>query len=415
MPDETTRTPERPAAPLPARPPIVERPSIEALGSVDYAEAMSTRTPARALEIPAAPRTWRDAAIVQLTLVRFREFLREPEAVFWSFVFPILLAAGLGIAFRHRPPDRLAVAVAEGRTGTDEIGDAIGVASADALAKALARDSALLVRQLSDSAAALALRTGEVALVVAPAAHGGVEYRFDPTRPEGRTARLLVDARVQAAAGRTDPVPTAQQEVRERGSRYIDFFVPGLLGMNLMGSGIWGVGFAIVTARNKKLLKRLVATPMSRAQYLLSFLLSRLLFLVVEATAILGFGVLVFKVPMRGPLVVVATICFLAALAFSGLGLLIASRAQTTEGVSGLMNLAMLPMWIFSGVFFSASNFPAATQPFIRALPLTAVNDALRATMLQGAGLAAVVPQLAVIGAWLVATVVLALWLFRWR
>ena len=220
---------------------------------------------------------------------------------------------------------------------------------------------------------------------------------------------------VQRAAGRTDPVQATEQTVRERGARYVDFVVPGLLGMNLMGSGIWGLGFAIVDARRKHLLKRLTATPMSRPQFLASFVLSRLTFLVVEVALLLGFAVLAFGVPIRGSLAVLAGVCLLSALAFASLGLLLAARPRTVEGVSGIMNVVMLPMWIFSGVFFSSSRFPDAVQPLIRALPLTAVIDALRATMLRGAGVSEVLPQLGVIAAWLVGSFLLAVRLFRWR
>jgi ABC-type multidrug transport system permease subunit len=203
--------------------------------------------------------------------------------------------------------------------------------------------------------------------------------------------------------------------VTEPGSRYIDFLIPGLLGMNLMGSSIWGLGFTIVTARSKKLLKRLMATPMSRAFYLASFLLSRLFFLILEIVTLLGFGHFAFGVPLRGNLVTLLLICLLAALSFGGLGLLSASRARTTEAVSGIMNFIMLPMWIFSGVFFSSANFPNVVQPFIKMLPLTAVNDALRLNMLEGSSLLAVTPQLAVIIVWGVVTFFVALKIFRWR
>ena len=207
----------------------------------------------------------------------------------------------------------------------------------------------------------------------------------------------------------------SESRVREQGSRYVDFVVPGLLGMNIMGGGIWGLGFAIVEARRKHLLKRLVSTPMRRAHYLASFLFSRLFFLVLEIAVLVGSAVLFFDVPVRGSLVQLFVVSLAAALAFGGMGLLIASRARTIEGVSGLMNLAMMPMWVLSGVFFSSANFPRVAQPFIKALPLTATNDALRATMLQGAGWSAIAPQLAVIAAWLVVTFTLALRLFRWR
>jgi len=348
-------------------------------------------------------RSFRERSLVQLTLVRYREFLREPEAVFWVFIFPILLAAGLGVAFRDRPQEVLKVGV---------VAPAMDTA---ALHTALRSESALAPVVLDEAAGERALGTGDISLLVLRSADAKVTYRYDDTRPESRTARLLVDNALQRSAGRADPVAVGVSTVHERGSRYIDFVIPGLLGMNLMGSGIWGTGFAIVDARKKKLLKRLIATPMSRAQYLFSFILSRLTMLILEVATLLGFGVLVFDVPMRGSYLQLFAICLLASLTFSAVGLLVASRVRTIEGVSGLSNLVMLPMWVFSGVFFAWTRYPAAVQPFIRALPLTAANDALRATMLRGAGASAVSGQSAIMAVWLVVCFVVALKLFRWK
>ena len=220
-------------------------------------------------------------------------------------------------------------------------------------------------------------------------------YRYDDTNPEGRTARMLADRAIQRAAGRADPVPATDPLVREAGSRYIDFLVPGLVGLGIMSNAVWGLGFSIVDSRRRKLTKRLIATPMSRTYYLLSYLFWRMIMLVVEVGVPIGFGALAFGVPVRGRLVDLVVICVLASLPFSALALLIACRARTIEAVSGLMNLVQVPMWILSGVFFSAQRFPDAVQPIIRALPLTAVIDALRAHMLQGARLVQLVPQLA--------------------
>jgi ABC-type multidrug transport system permease subunit len=334
----------------------------------------------------------------QLTLVRFREFAREPEALFWAFVFPVLLALGLGIAFRNRPAETLQVAVV-----TPE------------LTRALRQEKMLDARQMPAQAAEEALRTGKVALMAAPGPHGSVVYRYDDANPEARTARMLADAAVQRAAGRADPVSSTDRLVREPGSRYIDFLIPGLLGLNLMGSAIWGIGFAIVDARRKRLLKRLIAAPMPRHYYLLSFLFARLGLLVVEVAVLLGFGCLVFGVPLRGSLAALAALCLLGSLSFCALGLLIASRARTIEAASGIMNVVMMPMWIFSGVFFSAQRFPGILQPAIKALPLTAVVDALRVNMLQGGGLARTGPQMGVLAAWLAVCFGLALKLFRWK
>jgi ABC-2 type transport system permease protein len=363
-----------------------------------------TEEMARAELKPLMKRRFRDSSMAQLTLVRFREFIREPEAVFWTFVFPVLLAAGLGIAFRQRGPDKVQIGV-------------VGTApNAAALAEVLKKDSTLVVQTFDDSAAARALRTGKVALLVVPAsAKDSVRYVYDRGRSDAVNARVLVDRAVQIGAGRVDPVRASDSYVTEAGSRYIDFLIPGLLGMNLMGGSIWGIGFSIVTARSKKLLKRFMATPMSRGQYLLSFLASRLVFLILEVVTLLGFGHFAFGVPLRGSLVTLFLISLLGALSFGGLGLLAASRARTVEAVSGIMNFIMLPMWIFSGVFFSSSNFPQVVQPLVKALPLTAVNDALRANMLEGASLAAVTPQLLIIIAWGILTFFAALKLFRWR
>ena len=351
----------------------------------------------------AAPRKFADRSIVQLTLVRFREFTRQPEAVFWTFVFPILLAVGLGLAFRSKVPER------------PRVGVIMAQPAARRVIAALTRDSSVIVEQMDDSAGARALRTAKIAMLIVPQSDGSVQYIYDPLRNESASARLIADRAIQTGAGRTDLVKVAERRVTERGSRYIDFVIPGLLGMNLMGSGIWGIGFAIADSRSKRLLKRFMATPMSRSEYLMSFLFSRMFFLIIEVITLLGFGALVFGVPLRGSIVELSVICLFSSLAFGGLGLLIASRAKTVEGVSGLMNFVMLPMWIFSGVFFSSSNFPGVVQPIIKALPLTAVNNALRANMLEGTHLTGLGLEMTVIIAWMVISFVAALKLFRWR
>src|SRR6266700_2064476 len=342
----------------------------------------------------------RDHPLVQLTLARMREFVREPEAIFWVFGFPIVMAFALGIAFRNRGPGELRVGVARG-------------AGDSALAATLDRSPRLAAAVLDSATARLQLRTGRVALLVVPG--DPLVYRYDSTRTESRLARLEVDEVVQRARGRADAAVVRDERVAEPGSRYIDFLIPGLLGMNLMGSGLWGIGFAAVQARSKKLLKRLMATPMRKGHYLFSFILSRLVFLVVEIAALVGFGWVMFRVGVRGSVAALALITMLGAVGFSGLGLLVASRARTVEAVSGLMNLVMLPMWILSGTFFSYARFPDAMQPFVRALPLTALNDALRAVMIDGSRLRELGAPLGIVTAWGVVSFVVALQIFRWR
>jgi ABC-2 type transport system permease protein len=337
------------------------------------------------------------SSLYQLTMMRFRLFLREPEAIFWIFIFPILLAAGLGIAFRNRPPDVLQVG-----------------ATTLQLTQALDTDKGLTSTTMDEATGAQALATGRILLFAVQRTDTTI-YQYDSTNPDARTAKLLADHAIQTAAGRHEALPTKEELVHETGSRYIDFVVPGLLGMNLMGSAMWGMGFAIVDARQKKLLKRLVASPMPRWQYLASFLLSRLVMLVIEVAAFLGFARLVFGVPFRGSILQLALLCTLTSLAFSALGLLTASRAKTIEAVSGLMNFVMFPMWIFSGVFFSSTRFPAVVQPLIKALPLTAAIDAMRGNMLQGMNLQQLIAPVAILLAWLIIPFAISLRIFRWR
>jgi ABC-2 type transport system permease protein len=339
------------------------------------------------------------APIRELTLWRVREFLREPEAIFWVFAFPLLLALALGIAFQNRGPETTRVAVEAG-------------AGADALARVLNEADHVEARILRPEEAHDALRTGRVPLVVVPGEPVG--FRYDSTREESFLARLVADNVLQRAGGREDVREIRELRVTEPGARYIDFLIPGLLGMNIMGTGLWGIGFAVVRTRTRKLLKRFLASPMRKSDFLLGHMLARLVFLGFEAGALLLFGRLAFGVPMEGSYLAVTIILLLGALTFGGIGILVASRARTIEGVSGLMNLIMVPMWILSGVFFSWSHFPDSVQPFIRALPLTALNDALRAVMLDGASLASTWLMLGIMVVWCVTSFGVALKIFRW-
>ncbi len=351
-------------------------------------------------------------ALRELTLARVREFLREPEAVFWVFAFPVIMTCALGVAFRTRVDEPVRVGIE--RTGS--VGGTAGRTGAvhepARAAEALRQAGGFEVRPVDPADVERALRDGAVEVVVTP---GEVPtYRFDPGRAESRLARLAVDAALQRAAGRADAFEARQDAVRAVGSRYIDWLVPGLLGMNIMGTGMWSTSFAIVTARTRKLLKRLVATPMPRSAYLLSLVGSRLMFLVGEATVLVAFGWVAFGVAVHGSVAALAVVSLLGALTFGGIALLVSSRVQTIEGVSGMLNLVMVPMWVFSGVFFSSANFPEALQPFVQALPLTALNDALRAVMNDGEPLVAIWRELAVLAAWGGVSFTLALKLFRW-
>ena len=338
--------------------------------------------------------------LVELTLARFREFLREPEAIFWVFAFPLVMTCALGIAFRSRGSDPVIAGV-------------VDQAGADQIVTALEHHGRFTIRRIPPAEADRALRNGRAPVLIVPGTPP--TYRFDEARAESQVARLAVDTALQRAAGRTDAFAPVEQPIDVVGSRYIDWLVPGLLGMNIMGTGMWSVGFTIVTARSKKLLKRLVATPMAKSDYLLAIVFSRLATLSLEVVIIVAFAWIAFDVAVHGQLWAVAFLAVLGALAFGGLGLLVASRARTIEAVSGLMNLVMVPMWVLSGVFFASTNFPDAMQPFIRILPLTALNDAMRGVVNEGVSLGAVLPQIVTLALWGAVSFALSLRLFRWQ
>jgi ABC-type multidrug transport system permease subunit len=347
----------------------------------------------------------RYSPLCQLVLARLRESYRRPETVFWVYVFPILMVVALGIAFRNTPVERFVVDVHDG-PGAQEV------------VAALTEDSRIVAQVRDQTASRTRVRTGKSDLVVARDPSGSTGYRYvyllDPTRPNSVMARDVVNQLLQRAAGRVDPAAVEDVVMDEPGGRYIDFLVPGLLGMSLMGGGLWGVGFVTVDMRIRKLLKRLVATPMKKRHFLLGIMVSRLAFMVPEVILLLAFARLVFGVIVHGSWVAVVFLILLGALTFSGVGLLVASRANTLEAVTGLMNLVMLPMWILSGIFFSSERFPEFAQPLIKLLPLTPLIDALRSIMLEGATLASQLGQITILTLWAAVTFTLALWWFRW-
>jgi ABC-2 type transport system permease protein len=336
----------------------------------------------------------------ELFKARLREFIREPETVFWVYVFPVLLAIGLGIAFRNRGTERVFVDVQKH-------------VLADSVARTLKASHDLVVAVHSPQECRDRLRFGKTSLVVVP----GPPYTFlfDPSQPESSLARLRVDNLLQRAAGRRDPIPTFDQEITEPGARYIDFLIPGLLGMNLLAGGMWGVGYVIVDMRVRKLLKRFNATPMKKSDFLWAAIGSRMAFMIPELVVILGAGSLLFHVPVRGSLFAILLLSLLGAVSFAGLGLLVASRAKNLETVSGWMNLVMLPMWLLSGVFFSPERFPEIWQPAIQALPLTQFNYALREVMLAGASLSSQAWRLGILAAWGGVSFLCTLRWFRWN
>jgi ABC-2 type transport system permease protein len=347
-----------------------------------------------------------------LLKARLLELKREPEVVFWVFVFPLLLALGLGIAFRNKPGDAISVAIAQEPHTQPSMVAASELR--DTLAKSPQHDR-FKPQVVPVDDALQGFRLGKFDLVIEQSSkEPKVTYLYDPARPESVLAKAEVDDALQSAMGRKDVFSTTSATSSEPGSRYIDFLIPGLLGMNLMNSGMWGIGFALVDMRQRKLLKRFVGTPMRRGDFLLAIMTSRLLLMIIEIGLLLVFGVIFFHMRVLGSMFSIGLLGGLGSLTFGGIGLLTASRAQKIESISGLINLVMMPMWIFSGVFFSYERFPAVIHPLIKALPLTALNDALRASILEGTPLLHQWPRLLVMALWGGISFLLALKWFRW-
>ena len=338
----------------------------------------------------------------QLVTTRIRQFFREPEAIFWTYGFPLLMIVGLGIAFRNKVEPPVAFDAVEGPAYVQ-------------ITEGLADKEGFEVAEHSSDKAFDRLKNNKTPVVVTIADDGVYEYHFDPTNPESKAARDRIDDALQRAAGREDVIPTEDRTVTAPGSRYIDFLVPGLIGMNLMSGGMWGIGFVLVDMRVRNLLKRLLATPMRRSHFLLSMVGGRAMFFIPEMLFLLGGAYLIFRVPVTGSLLSLMVVAFVGALSFCGLGLLTACRAKRIETISGLMNLVMLPMWLMSGIFFSSDRFPDFLQPFIQALPLTLLINALRAVMLNGESLLGQSGPLLALSVWGGISFVLALRWFRWN
>jgi ABC-2 type transport system permease protein len=341
--------------------------------------------------------------LVELVQARLREFWREPAILFWVFGFPLVMALGLGIAFRSRPPQLPEVAVV----------NPTGQPSA-ALARALVESPRLKARLLPLAEAKEELAHAKVDLLV-ELWPDRVVYHFDSMQERAPLSRLTTDDVVQAALGRKNPLPTEDRTDEKKGARYIDFLIPGLIAMNLMGSSLWGIGYNIVTQRKRRLLRRYAVTPMKRGHFMLSYVLSRLLFLAVEVFALVIMGVVLFDAVVQGSLVTLFLVSLLGGASFAGLGLLIAARIENTETASGWMNVIQLPMWVLSGPFFSYERFPDWTHPLLEALPLTALANALRAIYNEGQGILSLGPELLVLALWGVVPFLIALKTFRWQ
>jgi ABC-type multidrug transport system permease subunit len=341
----------------------------------------------------------RPRVLWQIGSSTLREFLRSPEAIFWTYGFPLLMALVLGLAFQHGAPGRLRVIV-EQAAHSNELRRLLAAESRLEIEVATADEA----KRLLDEQRADAVLHGSLAAPV---------LRRDPQRGDSETVSLLVE-RALNRGGRELPLTLRLEDVSTPGARYVDWLIPGLIGLNLLGAGLWGIGYNIVYMRVRHLLRRLIVAPMGRAEFLFALLLSRFVLTLPDAFVIALFALLLFGTPVACSFPTMLVIVAAGAFAFLGLGLLVASRARTLETIGGLMNFVLLPMWLCGGSFFENSRFPGFAQPLVQALPLSQFNVAMREAMLHGAGLPGVVGSLLYLLGFGVACFLLAVRWFRW-
>jgi ABC-type multidrug transport system permease subunit len=338
--------------------------------------------------------------LVELTKARIREFVREKGILFWVFAFPLLMAIGLGVAFRDKPVEPPRIAVVGGKDAPE--------------VKALLASKEVQAQRMRKSDAARALKRTKVDLVV-EWNRGKPVLRYDAMADGAPLAKAVTTDVLERAAGRKDRMSiTAKAETRP-GARYVDFLIPGLIAMNLMGTSMWGVGYNLVLARKRRLLRRYAVTPMRRSHFLLSYFVSRSLFLVVELTVLIAFGWITFGTRVQGNVLLVPLIALLGASAFAAISLIIGARVENTESANGWMNFVQLPMWVLSGAFFSYERFPEVLHEPIRLLPLTALCDALRIVYSGEASFRTLGHEVIVLVVWSLVGYLIAARTFRWQ
>ncbi len=347
------------------------------------------------------------ASLKEQIKCRWREFRREPSAFFWVIFMPILWMVVLGFAFSKPRPETYGI-------GWVPPAHVEGASLSARVEERLRGDPQLKIKRGSADELGIRMKRGEIALILRVPAEGSFVYELDASNPEAQRAKAYVDDIVQSAGGRQDPVPAQIEAVTRDGGRYVDFLIPGLLGLSIMSSSLFGVGMTLVSNRKENLLKRYLATPMPPHEFILSHIVGRLIILAAEFTAVMVAGFLIFRFQIYGSWLSYAFLAILGAGAFTGIALLCAARTRSIAMISGLTNLVSLPMMMLSGVFFSKNNFPDWLIQLTNFLPLTALNDGLRKIALEGLPLSALGFELAVLGFYLIACSVAAQRLFKW-
>jgi ABC-2 type transport system permease protein len=345
-------------------------------------------------------------SLLQLISTQFKSFFREPAIIFWAIIFPILMAWVLGIAFTQKGELTKTVYVIEGNAN-ERISSLKGE---KVLGKETGNPTKITFIHATKDDALVAIKRGEIALFM-EAKNNSIIYTFDPSNPDAQLTHLILERELNQPQLKN---ASSIAPLTNRGSRYIDFLIPGLIAFGIMNSCLWGISWNLIEFRMKKLLRRMVATPMKKSSFLGAYLITRIIISLFESTLLFLFAYFYFGTVIEGSIPGLILVYLSGIFAFSGLAILVASRTQNTQVGNGLINVVVLPMTILSGIFFNYHNFPDWAIPVIKALPLTLVADTIRAIFIEGAGFADAIIPTAILTAVGATCFSLGLRIFKW-
>jgi ABC-type multidrug transport system permease subunit len=332
--------------------------------------------------------------LYRLSIAQFLETIREPEVLFWGMLFPVLISIGLGLAFTQQSELKFQVLVVEEHPR--EL-DSLLYMYAQPVSK---NGKDVHIWKVSDNilgnteftfvhsdwpSAIVSLKRGEADVIVSDSL-GKVSYHFDPHSSQAQLVYMKLSSLIQAPVMATDTPQAPVEPLTLKGVRYIDFLVPGLIAFGIMSSIMWGISYTIIERRSQKLLRRMVATPMKKSNFLIALMFVRILMNVVEALILFFFAWLLFDIHIQGNVGALLVLFLAGNLAFTGIGVLVSSRTSKTEVGTGWINAVTMPMMLLSGIFFSYHNFPQWSIGLIKLLPLTALTDGIRCIFNEGGG-----------------------------
>jgi ABC-2 type transport system permease protein len=295
-------------------------------------------------------------------------------------LFPILMAWVLGIAFTQKGEQNKTVYVLPDKNKTNSIW---AVENEKVYGEETGNTTRIKFVVADQEQATKAIKQGKIGLFMEEKGDSMI-YHFDPHNADAQLTHLIIDRAINL---KSNIAPSAVSALTSRGTRYIDFLIPGLIALGILNSCLWGIGWNLIEFRMKKLLRRMVATPMKKSSFLISLIITRIILSSVESSILFLFAFLYFGTIIEGSIFAFVLVYLAGIFAFSGVAILTASRTQNSQVGNGLINAVSLPMMILSGIFFSYQNFPSWAIPFIKSLPLTMVADSIRAIFIEGASL----------------------------